>query len=161
MSEAHCYADAGQQSAAVLTDILHLVALFGCRSVRIFNDASAHQHVGLAQNALCYVLYVEIEAEHPAFEVIVFVYADVKLGKGIKTFGVKLRIVVIRSSLCVPCLHERRLVNVIRRIRTAAYRTQLGSYAPVARQLVGGATLAMKRLSHAELMYPASELFLY
>ena len=69
MSEAHCYADAGQQSAAVLTDILHLVALFGCRSVRIFNDASAHQHVGLAQNALCYVLYVEIEAEHPAFEV--------------------------------------------------------------------------------------------
>ena len=63
MSEAHRYADAGQERAAVLTDVFHFIALFTYWSVRIFNFACTHQYVGLAQNALCYILYVEIETK--------------------------------------------------------------------------------------------------
>lgn len=88
MSETHRYADAWQQRAAVLMYVFHLIALFAYWSVRIFNFACTHQYVWLAQNALCYILYVEIEAEHPALEIIVLVYADVKLGKGIKAAGI-------------------------------------------------------------------------
>ena len=100
-------ADCGKNRTAFLLDVLHDVALLLGRVMRILDDAGAHESVLVAKTAFGEILNVEIQTQHPAVKIEHTVDAHIELRISLETLLIVARIVVIRTSAHIPCLHQR------------------------------------------------------